>query len=338
MDGSWTVQHKGLEGKHISALVELPGSGILFAGAHGWGLYMSEDHGATWETRVRGLASEHLFSLSYAIVDGGVRLFAGTEPANLHISTDLGKTWASMPSMRLTPGVDQWSFPAPPHQAHLKNIAVDPRTPNTIFAAIEVGGLLKTLDGGATWRELATKETGLYVDVHRVVLVPNDPDHVYAATGNGIYHSRDGGEHWERLTDQSLRVGYPDALLMHPRCPELLFTAGAAVWPRDWPRRGSADPRVMRSRDSGESWQTVDNGLPTHIFGNIEAMAMNVWSNGFRLFAGTTDGDVYFSEDEGESWSRIASGLPVSKSGHHAGLARIKQQRATEPALNGAAV
>jgi hypothetical protein len=50
-------------------------------------------------------------------------------------------------------------------------------------------------------------------------------------------------------------------------------------------------------------------------------MSMNVWPEGFSLFAGTTDGRIFFSDDEGESWSTIAERLPpVSKAGHYRNL------------------
>jgi photosystem II stability/assembly factor-like uncharacterized protein len=39
--------------------------------------------------------------------------------------------------------------------AHTKMMAFDPRTPQRIYAAIEQGALLKTEDGGQSWRELA---------------------------------------------------------------------------------------------------------------------------------------------------------------------------------------
>ena len=52
--------------------------------------------------------------------------------------------------------MDAWTFPAPPHVAHLKHINFEPGNPHTIFASIEVGGMLKSTDDGDTW----TDETG----------------------------------------------------------------------------------------------------------------------------------------------------------------------------------
>jgi photosystem II stability/assembly factor-like uncharacterized protein len=318
-----------LEGKHVSALVREPSRDVLFAGTHGQGLYASEDNGQTWELRVRGLVSEHIYSMNVAVAKDEVRLYAGTEPANLHVSIDMGATWRVLPAIRLATSVGSWKFPAPPHQAHLKNIGFDPRKPDTIYASVEVGALLKSTDAGATWRELPVP----YEDVHRVAIHESAPDHVYIATGKGIYHSLDAGESWEGLTDQSTRVGYPDALIVHPDQPSLMFTAGAVIWPREWPNRGSADPRIMRSRDAGRTWEVVDNGLPEHLHGNIEAMAMTVWPEGFALFAGTTDGEVFASEDGGENWAVITFGLPaVSKTSHYQMLQRLREGNAAEAA------
>lgn len=345
IDGTVTLQREGpgtlwpetgraLPGKHISSLLKAPSGGRLFAGAHTLGLFASDDDGQTWQVKVKGLVSQHVYSMNYAEVDGRLLLYAGTEPANLHVSADLGESWDVLPAVNFAPSVEKWRFPGfGSNPAHLKSIGFDPRTPTTIYACVEVGALLKSTDGGTTWRELTGEGTGLYEDTHRVAIPPYDPEHVYVATGNGIYHSRQGGEHWERLTDQTLRVGYPDGLLLHPERPDLLFTSGAAVWPRDWGKRGSADPRVMRSRDGGRNWEVVGRGMPEHLHGNIEAMVMNVWPSGYALYAGTTDGDIFQSEDEGENWSLIASGLPaISKTSHYQSLERLKQQQAAQAA------
>jgi hypothetical protein len=61
----------------------------------------------------------------------------------------------------------------------------------------------------------------------------------------------------------------------------------------------TADARIARSKDGGESWEILHKGLPEHIRGNIEALSMDVWNRGAALFAGTTDGEVFYSTDEG---------------------------------------
>jgi hypothetical protein len=62
----------------------------------------------------------------------------------------------------------------------------------------------------------------------------------------------------------------------------------------------------------------LENALPGHLRGNIEAMTMEVCESSFSLFAATTDGEILYSEDEGDNWSKIVEGLPaVSKNGHY---------------------
>ena len=315
--GAWQVTRRSLEGKHISALMIEPSRGRLLAGTHGDGVYASDDGGRTWERKDTGLKSGNVYSLNYVQAAGQTRLYAGTEPAHLHVSRDLGESWDELPALRSVPSVDKWSFPGEPHIAHVKSINFDPRTAETIYAAVEVGGLFKSSDSGVSWQELS----GFYEDVHRVSLSPLQPDHVYISTGDGLYHSRDAGETWERLTDSSARIAYPDALILHPEREGIAFVAGSISSPNVWRTSHNADARIGRSGDGGATWEMVDRGLPEQIRGNIEAMSMNVWSGGFTLFAGTTDGDVFFSEDEGKSWSTIVGGLaPVSKAGHYRNL------------------
>jgi photosystem II stability/assembly factor-like uncharacterized protein len=313
-DANWTVAERALQGKHVSAILVEPNRGVIFAGTHGDGLYESEDQGATWERRDAGLDQSDVYSLNCVEIDGELLVYAGTEPAHLYVSADLGASWRELPALRTMPSVDKWTFPAPPNAAHVKNINFDPLVPTTVYAAVEVGGLFKSQDGGETFRELS----GFYEDVHRTVFPAGQSDCLYISTGNGIYRTLDAGESWEHLTDRSLRIGYPDALIVHPERPELMFTAGAINSPGVWYKTRAADPRIARSRDGGRTWEFLGRGLPEHIHGNTEAMSMNAWRGGFCLFVGTTDGEVFYSEDEGETWSIIAAGLPaISKRAHY---------------------
>ena len=98
--------------------------------------------------------------------------------------------------------------------------------------------------------------------------------------------------------------------------------AGARTSPPQWPKVHTADSKIARSRDGGESWEILQGGLPQHIHGNIEAMSMDTWDGLFSLFAATTDGDVFYSEDEGENWTTIAEALPPISKGNHYALLR----------------
>ena len=96
----------------------------------------------TWERRDNGIGDKEIYSLATQIVDGKPRVYAGTQPAHLYYSDDLGKSWTELPGVRQVPGVEKWTFPGPPHLAHVKSITFHPKDPNIIHVAVEVGGFL----------------------------------------------------------------------------------------------------------------------------------------------------------------------------------------------------
>ncbi len=323
-DGSWKRQGEALlPGQHVSALLFEPSSNTLFAGTYGAALFASKDLGRSWEQRDRGIGELEIYTLALHEVGRGTRLYAGTQPAHLFYSDDLGQHWTELTGLRQVPGVEKWTFPAPPHQAHVKSLAFDSNCPDSVYAAVEVGGFLKSTDGGRTWQPVA----GLNPDAHRVLAPASDPGKVYLVmpTTNsaptdiaGVSVSYDGGASWKSLTPRDFRIGYVDPLLVHPRNHNLIFTAGARTGPGTWKKTQSADARIARSKDGGKNWEILTGGLPEEIRGNIEAMAMDAWSAGFALFAGTTDGEVFSSTDGGDRWEKIIQGIgPVSKAHHY---------------------
>ncbi len=326
----WQVSRKSLEGCHVSSLMIEPSRELAFAGVHKGTVYASGDLGRTWEPRDKGITEKDIYCLNFVQNQSKVKLYTGTEPAHLFESDDLGDTWHELPTLRSVTGVSEWTFPAPPHTAHVKNITFDPGDSKTIYVCVEVGGLLRSEDGGLSWNELRGFDGDIDFplppgvipkDVHRLVIPASHPRWLLASGGTGICHSRDGGMTWEHLTTPSMRIGYPDALLIHPHREELIFTAGALHNPRTWRESHVADSRVARSRDGGRNWEVLHQGLPERVRGNIEAMAMEVWNGSSALFAATTDGEIFFSDDEGDQWTTIVDGLPpISKAGHYTRL------------------
>jgi photosystem II stability/assembly factor-like uncharacterized protein len=311
----WRVAEHVLADKHISAILIEPESGAIFAGAYKDGsLHASFDGGKTWERRDSGLAETDIYSLEAAKVGGRVRLFCGTEPARLFYSDDLGASWIEMPELRSVPTVDSWSFPGPPHVAHAKHITFDPRDPQTMYVSIEVGGLLRSRDGGKTFEDVP----GMYEDVHRLVINPADPKRMYVPGGNGLYASQDEGATWTHVLDTEDEVGgYPDQLVQHPSNPDLMFIAAAKDSPGAWRMTHFAGARISRSQDGGRTWEVLTHGLPDRMQGNIEAMCLEAHASGCSLFAATTAGEVFASDDSGETWSLIVKDLaPISKGGH----------------------
>jgi len=323
--GDWRQSRTMLDGRHVGSIAIEPTRGVIFAGAHKsgpWatgddaergGLWASEDGGQTWERRDQGIERSNIYGLNWVQAGSELRLYTGTEPAHLYVSTDLGKSWTELRSLLDVPSFEKWTFPAPPHKGHVKNIVFDPADPNTIYVGVEVGGAFKSTDAGQTWTEMS----GFYEDVHRLMTVATKPNDVYMSTGHNLYHSPDKGGTWQIMPLPQDRIRYPDGLVILPQSPDTMFTTGAAGSPGAWRTTKDADAAIARTRDAGATWEYLSGGLPGHLHGNVEAITMNVFPGGFELFAGTTDGELFYSNDEGETWATIGQDLPpVAKSGH----------------------
>ena len=326
----WGVDKRWLQGHHVNAILIEPQSGTIFAGMHNGGVAASKDFGESWEFRNNGIASDNVYSLASAKSGGKTKVYAGTEPAHLYVSEDMGASWRELPALRSVPSLPKWTFPGPPHIAHVKDITFDPRDAETIYASVEQGGVLRSKDAGATFEEITgwMYLTGSYNDdPHRLMIRPSQPGTMFIPTGFGMYRTKDGGDKWEDVSRGIPGIGYPDLFVYDPRDDSLMFVAGGEMNPGEWMRAIDVRPKVARSRDGGETWEVLP-GPGAGLHGNFEAMSIEAWDGGSAIYIGDTDGDIYCSEDEGDSWGKIATGLPaISKGGHYQVLALAASRR-----------
>ena len=325
INAPWVETMRAIEERHISALLVDDASGLMFAGLHGrgeeGGLLVSRDGGATFELSTNGMVHTHVYTIAAQQRDGKTLLYAGVEPPALYRSDDLGANWHELAGIRDVPGTEKWTFPPPPHIAHVKNLAFHPSNPDIIYAAIEQGAVLKSEDNGQTWRELdsySSDADSFYRDIHRIKIATGNPDHVHLTTGDGVYASDDAGEHWTHQQGRDGRVGYPDGLFIDPRNESTIYVGGAGDAPETWRVQGGSLAGFIVSHDRGTTWEERMVGLPEPVYGNLEAFAMHSYGDQIAFYTGSATGEVYGSEDAGLTWQLIAEGLPpISKARHY---------------------
>jgi photosystem II stability/assembly factor-like uncharacterized protein len=68
---------------------------------------------------------------------------------------------------------------------------------------------------------------------------------------------------------------------------------------------------VRRTRDGGETWETLRRGLPAcDAFDLVYRHGLAVADTGTRLAMGSTTGGLWASDDAGEAWALVNAHLP----------------------------
>jgi photosystem II stability/assembly factor-like uncharacterized protein len=291
-------------GAEAEVAVELPGLQAvatdprdperIAVGSRGRGVWESADGGSSWTDAA--LPAQDVFSVAYG-PDGA--LYAGCEPSALYVRRD-GDQWLELAALRELPSAPTWSFPPRPWTSHVRWIAPSPHDFDVVLVGIELGGLMRTEDGGATW---ADHRPGAQRDVHALAWHPTEPGHAYEAAGGGAAWSRDGGETWEPADDGRDRH-YTWALAVDPADAGRWFVSAA---PGPFHAHGSRPAQAALYRWSGDGpWEELDLGLPRPLDAMPYALA---WSDA-RLVVGLRDGRLLESEDGGDTWrERGTTGL-----------------------------
>ncbi len=314
----WSISRRGLEGCFVSAVTRLE-SGTLLAATHGLGVARSIDDGETWDWSNTGLEHFDLWSARSGLLHNRDVALVGSMPAHLALTEDDGKTWRALPALREVPSFSKWFFPPPPRLGHIKEIVIHG---DSLFVGIEVGALLVSRDFGRTFKDMHIDPDPRECDMHRLLINPHDPEKMIAAVGLvGLMRTEDGGEHWTRDPILS-NMEYPDAFVMHPDRPDLLFLAAGFGWPPTWYKKRRAQGRIARSTDGGGTWERLLGGLPDGQRSLYSALSMHAYGRDFQVFAVDTDGQVFESRDGGDRWTMIAEVAPVSKGEFYRAMAK----------------
>jgi photosystem II stability/assembly factor-like uncharacterized protein len=279
----------------------------VFAGTFDDGIYRSRDGGATWEQA--GAEIPHKRVLSIAIspshrVDGTGVVYAGTEPSNLYRTDDDGRSWQDFPRLPELPSAPGWSFPPRPWTSHVRWIAPHHHDPELLFAGIELGGVMRSTDGGRTWED---RKPNSYHDSHAVLTHQHAPGRVYEAAGGGVARSDDAGASWTTV-DDGMDRHYVWGLAVDPADPDLWYVSASFSAREAHRANGDAQARLYRRRGDGP-WQPLTGDLPDPLPYMPYAL-LTLRDRPSTLLAGMQHGEILLSEDAGDSWRALGVKLP----------------------------
>lgn len=285
---------------------------LFYMGQVNGGVWRSDDYGRTWTPIFDKQPTQSIGAIAVAPSDSRVVYVASGEGLarpdlsvgdGIYRSDDAGVTWTHL-GLR-----DGQQIPA---------LAVDPRNPKRVFAAVlghpygpnEERGIFFSEDGGATWTKT------LYVNENTggsdVQFDPANPDIVYAAlwevrqgpwefgneysgTHGGLFQSTDGGKNWHRL-EQGL--------------PEGVEQINFAIAPSDSKRMYAAVAHgrgvgLYRSDDAGATWrQVTKDARPAERIGGGDLPVPRVDpKNEDVVYSASIV--TWRSEDGGATWSAV---------------------------------
>jgi hypothetical protein len=141
-------------------------------------------------------------------------------------------------------------------------------------------------------------------------MAPGMPERLYQQNHCGMYRSDDAGQHWISV-EQGLPSSFGFPAATHPRDPATLY-----LLPLNGDIAGRYVPdgkaAVWRTRDQGETWQALRDGLPQQntFFGVLRQAMTTDRLDPAGVYFGTNTGALFASGDEGDRWSCIAQNLP----------------------------
>jgi photosystem II stability/assembly factor-like uncharacterized protein len=303
---------------------------LLVGTARGAFFFHSDAGRQNWEMTGPHLDGWEIYSL-YGDNHRRNRVFAGTSHfvygPTIRVSDDFGTTWTQVeasPSYSEESGFTLnriWQI-APGHATQ----------PQTLYAGVDEAGLFASRDGGMTWDEVtgltqhptrdewAPGNGGLCL--HTILVDPSNPRRMWVGiSAVGVFRTDDGGETWKACNNGLPQLATGVRTQEVGRCVHKIVLDPKDTNTLYCQFHGG----VFKSTDAADSWQPIENGLPSN-FG----FPMGVTAAG-DLFVIPLESDiqrhvkdgrlrVYRSRDGGSSWSEAGQGLPDQP--HYVGVLR----------------
>lgn len=295
------------------------------------GVFKSNDGGATWEQKATYLSSQGVGNIKRVdairlVIDPTDHrtIYAGTLENGMLYSIDEGESWQHVRD--ITSGIVReviidpqnrcslfiaWQdkimhsgdcartvdalYDVPQSGVEVRTLAIHPNNSDVLFAGLSNGHLLRSEDGGATWR-LVHDFKDL---VTRFEINPRTPSIMYGVLmKRGLVRSIDAGASWERLNQKmagtvssaaknNFDAGYDVAL--DPSNTSVVYFATKVG--------------IVKSIDDGESWDIVPI-LTSPGEARIWELTISPHDPKVVYYSATlgTRAVLYKTEDGGETW------------------------------------
>ncbi len=306
---TWTERDRGAD---ISCVTDIRFSGgRTYVSVMDEGVLASENNGKSWRPlwplKWDPTISGHFWRLAITANDGVDRIVSTSSPWDQYpngvvLSEDGGKSFkrsvSGLPDYIPTANT-MWG------RGYARALAVDPQDPKIIYVGIDGdpsggkngGGIFKSEDGGATWKQLANQPGsrrmyfGLAVD-------PTDSRRIFwgsCGAKGGVYRSADSGATWQNVFAKDEWIFN---VMVSPA--GVVYCSGKNLW---------------RSTDHGATWKQLTNLTNNWTVVGIEVDprdAKTIWISA-TTWDGSSQGAVYKSTDDGATWQDITGNLPYRK-------------------------
>ena len=302
--GEWQQLTSGLpQDARVQAVSIHPtDASVIYAGTHD-GPFRSLDGGDHWE-RLPFPDGPQVWSILVHPNDPLI-LYAGTGPVGVYRSDDGGESWRRMATPD-TPDRVKMAFPC-----RVMRLAADYLNADHLYATLEVGGVMRSLDGGESWEdcsadlvELAQRphlkskiqsdtEIEGMMDGHALCTSSAQPGTVFLAVRMGLFCSDDRGASWRDMeVGRFSPLTYSRDVRVSPQDPRVLYACLS-------PAARSEDGSLYRSPDLGETWSRFDHGIKAEA--TMMAVALHP-RDAAQVHCVSRCGQVFSTLDSGATW------------------------------------
>lgn len=185
---------------------------------------------------------------------------------------------------------------------------VDPNNSNQIYVESQFGNIFRSTDYGNNFLFATSGLGGRFNWNTPIAMDPNNTSVLY--TGSQIlFRSIDKAESWEPISSILVNNDNPQGVLAFGT----VTTIDVSNLNSSFIYVGTDDGNLWISKDTGASFESINDGLPnrwmtsvTHDPFNVSGVYVTV--SGFRF--GESSAQVFYSDDFGQNWSSIGNTLP----------------------------